>query len=45
MVIPSFGIIEGPFQITSIEYSGSHNDEATYEMAMSSAGALTFTAL
>ncbi|MES2549432.1 MAG: phage major tail protein, TP901-1 family, partial [Pseudomonadota bacterium] len=45
VVIPSFGIIEGPFQITSIEYSGSHNDEATYEMAMSSAGALTFTAL
>ena len=45
VVIPSFGIIEGPFQITSIEYSGSHNDEATYEMAMASAGALTFTAL
>ncbi|MFN3575444.1 MAG: phage tail tube protein, partial [Tabrizicola sp.] len=43
--IPSFGVIEGPFQITSIEYSGSHNDEAAYEMAMASAGALTFTAL
>ena len=45
VIIPDFGIIEGPFQITSIEYSGSHNDEATYEMAMASAGALTFTAL
>lgn len=45
VVIPDFGIVEGPFQVTSIEYSGSHNGEATYEMAMASAGALTFTAL
>ena len=45
VVIPSFGVIEGPFQITSIEYAGSHNDEATYEMSMASAGAMTFTAL
>ena len=44
VIIPDFGIIEGPFQLTSIEYSGSHNGEATYEMAMASAGALTFTA-
>ena len=45
VVIPDFGTVEGPFQITSIEYSGSHNDEASYEMSMASAGALTFTAL
>jgi TP901-1 family phage major tail protein len=45
VVIPSFGVIEGAFQITSIEYVGSHNDEATYEIAMASAGALSFTAL
>lgn len=45
VVIPDFGIVEGPFQITSLEYSGSHNGEATYEIAMASAGALTFTAL
>ena len=45
VVIPSFGVIEGPFQITSIEYAGSHNGEATYEMTLASAGALTFTAL
>ena len=45
VVIPSFGIVEGRFQISSIEYSGSHNGEATYEMAFSSAGLLTFTAL
>ena len=45
VVIPDFGIIEGPFQITSIEYAGSHDGEASYELAMASAGALTFTAI
>lgn len=45
VVIPSFGVVEGPFQISSIEYAGSHNGEATYELTLASAGALTFTAL
>lgn len=45
VVVPSFGIIEGPFQITSIEYAGNHNGEASYELALASAGVLTFTAL
>jgi predicted secreted protein len=31
--------------ITSVEYAGSHNGEATYELSMASAGALSFTAL
>ncbi len=45
VIIPDFGIVEGPFQVTAIEYAGSHNGEATYEMALSSAGALSFTAI
>jgi TP901-1 family phage major tail protein len=45
VIIPDFGTVEGPFQITSIEYAGSHNGEATYELSLASAGALTFTAL
>ena len=45
VVVPDFGIIEGKFQITSIEYAGAHNGEATYEMSMASAGALTFVGL
>ncbi|WP_170770522.1 phage major tail protein, TP901-1 family [Ruegeria lacuscaerulensis] len=45
VIIPDFGIVEGAFQVTGIEYSGSHNGEATYEMSLASAGALTFTAL
>ena len=45
VIIPSFGIVEGAFQITSIEYSGQHEGEAVYEMALASAGALAFKAI
>lgn len=45
VIVPDFGVIEGPFQITAIEYAGSHNGEATYELTLASAGALSFTAL
>jgi TP901-1 family phage major tail protein len=45
VIIPDFGVVEGPFQITAIEYAGSFNGEATYELTLASAGALTFTAL
>lgn len=45
VIIPDFGRVEGPFQITSVEYAGTHDGEATYELALSSAGALSFTAL
>lgn len=45
VIIPDFGIVEGPFQITSIEYAGSYNGEATYELSLASAGALSFTAI
>ncbi|MBU3035591.1 MULTISPECIES: phage major tail protein, TP901-1 family [Rhodobacterales] len=44
VVIPDFGTVEGPFQVTALEYAGSHNGEATYELSLASAGALTFTA-
>ncbi|MEP2470242.1 phage major tail protein, TP901-1 family [Roseobacter sp.] len=45
VVIPDFGVVEGPFQVTSIEYGGSHNGEATYELSLASAGVLSFTAI
>ena len=45
IIIPDFGIVEGAFQVTGLEYAGTHSGEATYEMSMASAGALTFTAL
>jgi len=42
VIIPGFGTIEGPFLVSSVEYAGSHNGEATYEMALASAGQITF---
>jgi TP901-1 family phage major tail protein len=45
VIVPDFGIVEGPFQITSIEYSGDYNGEAVYEIALASAGAIAFQAL
>jgi TP901-1 family phage major tail protein len=45
VIIPDFGVVQGPFQITAIEYAGSHNGEASYELSLASAGGLTFTAL
>jgi len=45
VIIPSFGIVQGPFQITSIEYAGNYNGEATFDMSFASAGLMTFTAI
>lgn len=45
IVLPDFGEITGSFQITSLDYRGEHAAEMTFEMAMESAGALTFIAL
>ena len=45
VIVPDFGVVQGPFLIAAIEYSGTYNGEATYELTLASAGALTFTAL
>lgn len=44
IVVPDFGTIEGLFQIASLEFAGEHNGEVTFDLALESAGALTFTA-
>ncbi|MCF3934458.1 phage major tail protein, TP901-1 family [Acuticoccus sp. M5D2P5] len=45
VVVPDFGAIEGPFQVTALEYGGNHDGEVVYEIAMESAGAISFAAL
>jgi TP901-1 family phage major tail protein len=45
VVLPHFGTITGLFQVTSLDYRGEHSGEVTFEIAMESAGALTFAAL
>ncbi len=43
LVIPEFGTVEGPFQITALELAGNHDGELTFDLALESAGALVFT--
>jgi TP901-1 family phage major tail protein len=45
IIVPDFGIVAGQFQITALEYSGNHDGELTFEIALESAGALTFTVI
>jgi TP901-1 family phage major tail protein len=45
IVIPAFGTVQGPFQITSLEFAGEHNGEVTYDVAFESAGEMTFTGM
>ena len=45
IVIPDFGTVQGAFQITSLDFAGEHNGEVTFELALESAGELTFTVL
>lgn len=45
VIVPDFGRIEGPFQITALEYRGDHAGEVTFEMALESAGAVGFVPL
>lgn len=44
IIIPDFGTVEGAFQIVGLEFSGNHNDEVRFDIAMESAGALSFVA-
>lgn len=45
IVVPDFGAVSGPFQVTGLEYAGEHDGEVAYEIALESAGALNFAAL
>ena len=44
MAVPDFGTVSGDFQITSLEYTGSHDGEVSFEMALDSAGPVEFSA-
>jgi len=45
VIVPDFGRIQGAFQITALDYAGTYDGEATYELTLASAGQLTFTGL
>ena len=43
-VIPDLGTYTGSFQVTSLEFAGEYNGEATYSVTLESSGAVTFSA-
>lgn len=45
VAVPDFGTITGLFQLTGLTFSGEHNGEVTFEIALESAGPLAFAAL
>lgn len=45
VLVPDFGTIQGPLQLTSLEYRGDHASEITFDIALDSAGPLSFTAI
>lgn len=43
VIIPSFGTVAGPFKLASLQYDGPYDGELKLNLALASAGALTFT--
>ena len=44
LILPDFGTVQGPFQIVALEFSADHAGEVTFELALESAGQLSFAA-
>jgi len=44
LIIPDFGVVEGPFQIVALEFSADHAGEVVFEIALESAGEMGFAA-
>jgi TP901-1 family phage major tail protein len=45
IVIPDFGTVTGPFQVTALEIGAEHDREVTFDLTLESAGALAFAVL
>ena len=45
LVIPGFGTVAGPFQLTSLQFSGDYSGEVTFDLSLDSAGQVSFAAL
>ncbi len=43
--IPDFGTVAGKFQITALEFSGDHDGEVSFDLALESAGEIGFVAM
>jgi TP901-1 family phage major tail protein len=45
IAIPDFGIVEGLFQITALNFNAPHDAQIAFDVALASAGPVTFTAV
>jgi len=45
LIVPDFGVLEGPFLVAALEYAGEHEGEATFAISLASAGEISFEAL
>lgn len=45
IVVPDFGEVTGAMQVTSLELTGRHDGEVTFEMSLESGGELTFMSI
>ena len=40
LVVPDFGVLEGAFLVSALEYAGEHEGEASFALSLASAGAV-----
>jgi len=45
LIVPDFGILQGPFLVAALEYAGQHDGEASFAISLASAGEIAFEAL
>lgn len=45
IVVPDFGTVTGAMQLSSLELTGRHDGELTFELSLESAGELMFAAI
>ena len=45
LILPDFGTVTGPFQIVALEFAADHAGEVTFDLALESAGEVSFTVI
>lgn len=44
LVVPDFGVLEGAFLVSALEYAGEHEGEVSFALSLASAGEVEFSA-
>ncbi len=45
LIVPDFGVLEGPFLVAALEYAGEHEGEASFALSLASAGEIRFSSI